>query len=202
MLSKQSKISKPCIKKCCKDNHVDLLLIGEEEKKHYVLIKDFNTFMYDHTLHRGKKHFCRYCLQAFRTVEKLKCHIKDCFKINGKQTIKLPKMGEYIKLKIFGKKIKSPFIIYADFPGILVPEEYGKQNPNEFYTNKYQKHVAYSYGYKLICVADKFRKPFKSYLGENSVYSFISSMIKESKYCSDVMKKHFNKELVMTKEDK
>ena len=26
-------------------------------------------------------------------------------------------------------------------------------------------------------------------------------MIKESKYCSDVMKKHFNKELVMTKKD-
>ena len=26
-------------------------------------------------------------------------------------------------------------------------------------------------------------------------------MIKESKYCSDVMKKHFNKELVMTKND-
>ena len=26
-------------------------------------------------------------------------------------------------------------------------------------------------------------------------------MIKESKYCSEVMKKHFNKELVMTKED-
>ena len=26
-------------------------------------------------------------------------------------------------------------------------------------------------------------------------------MTEESKYCSDVMKKHFNKELVMTKED-
>ena len=26
-------------------------------------------------------------------------------------------------------------------------------------------------------------------------------MIKESKYCSDVMKKDFNKELVMTKKD-
>ena len=26
-------------------------------------------------------------------------------------------------------------------------------------------------------------------------------MIKESKYCSEVMKKHFNKELVLTKED-
>ena len=26
-------------------------------------------------------------------------------------------------------------------------------------------------------------------------------MIEESKYCTDVMKKHFNKKLVMTKED-
>ena len=26
-------------------------------------------------------------------------------------------------------------------------------------------------------------------------------MIEESKYCSDVMKKHFNKELVITKKD-
>ena len=26
-------------------------------------------------------------------------------------------------------------------------------------------------------------------------------MIKESKYCTDVMKKHFNRELVMTKKD-
>ena len=56
-------------KKCCEDKHVDLLLIGEEEKKHYVLIKDFNSFMYDHTLHRGRKHFSRYCLQALRTAE-------------------------------------------------------------------------------------------------------------------------------------
>ena len=44
-------------RKCCEDKHVDLLLIGEGEKKHYVLIKDFNTFMYDHTLHRERKHF-------------------------------------------------------------------------------------------------------------------------------------------------
>ena len=93
-------------KKCCEDKHVDLLLIGEGEKKHYVLIKDFNTFMYDHTLHCGRKHFCRYCLQAFRTAEKLKCHIKDCFKINGKQTINMPKKGEYIKFINFERKIK------------------------------------------------------------------------------------------------
>ena len=43
-------------KKCCEEKHVDLLLIGEEDKRHYVLIKDFNTFTYDHTLHRGREH--------------------------------------------------------------------------------------------------------------------------------------------------
>ena len=73
-------------KKCCEEKDFDLLLIGEEEKIHYVLI-NFNTFMYDHTLHRGRKHFCRYCLHAFSTEEILKSHIKDCFKINGKQRI-------------------------------------------------------------------------------------------------------------------
>ena len=40
--------------------------------------------MYDHNLHRSKKHFCRYCLQAFSAEEILKGHIKDCFKITSK----------------------------------------------------------------------------------------------------------------------
>ena len=37
-------------KKCCGEENIDLLLIRKEGKRHYVLIKDFNTFMYDHTL--------------------------------------------------------------------------------------------------------------------------------------------------------
>ena len=68
--------------------------------------------MHDHSLHHGRKPFCRCCLQAFITAEKLKCHIKYCFKINGKQTIKMPQKGECIKFKSFERKIKSPFIIY------------------------------------------------------------------------------------------
>ena len=32
--------------------------------------------MYNFTLYRREKNFCRYCLQAFSTEEKLKCHIK------------------------------------------------------------------------------------------------------------------------------
>ena len=41
----------------------------------------------------------------------------------------------------------------------------------------------------------------KTYSGEDAVYNFINDMIEDSKYCSEAMKKHFNKEIVMTKED-
>ena len=69
--------------------------------------------MYNHTLHRRKKHLCRYCLQAFNTEEILKCHIKH--KQNDKQKIIIAKKGEYVKFKNYERKIKSPLKIYADF---------------------------------------------------------------------------------------
>ena len=71
----------------------------------------------------------------------------------------MPKKGEYVKLKKYERKVKSPFIIYADFESILVSEDNRKQNPKESYTNKQQKHIGCSCGYKLICVDDKFSKP-------------------------------------------
>ena len=48
--------------------------------------------------------FCHYYLQAFSAEEILKHHIKDCFKINGKQEIKMPKKGQHIKSKNFDGK--------------------------------------------------------------------------------------------------
>ena len=111
------------------------------------------------------------------------------------------KKGECFKFKNYERKIKSPFRIYADFESILVPESNGKQTPEEFYTNKYQKDIACSYGYELVCVNDKFSKPFKTYLGKDAIYNFINNLIGESNFCSDVMKKYLDKELVMTKED-
>ena len=54
-------------------------------------------------------------------------------------------------------------MIYVDFESFIVPKDNGKKNPLDFYTNKHQKHVACSYGYKLVFVDDKFSKPFESY---------------------------------------
>ena len=66
-------------------------MIGEEGKRYYALIKDFNTFTYNHALYRGRKHFCRYCLQAFQTAKKLKFHIKIALKLMVNKQLKCQK---------------------------------------------------------------------------------------------------------------
>ena len=37
--------------------------------------------------------------------------------------------------------------------------------------------------------------------GENTAYEFIKAILKEYEYCKKVMKKHFNKNLIMSKEE-
>ena len=52
-----------------------------------------------------------------------------------------------------------------------------------------------------VCVTNKSSNSFKRYLGEDTVYKFISDMVAESKYLNEVLKKRFNKTFVMTKQN-
>ena len=87
------------------------------------------------------KHIYCYCFQPFSTREILGIHVNDCFKTNDKCTIKMAKKGETIKFRNYTRKTNSPLMIYADFEGILLLENNGKQNPDESYVYKYQCHV-------------------------------------------------------------
>ena len=103
----------------------DFLQIGEKQKKYYILIKYFNTFTYDYTLNLGKKYFCRYCLQPFRTAEKLKCCIKCALKLMVNRLLRCRRRVNLLNSKT-GRRMKSPCMIYADFESILVPEDNGQ----------------------------------------------------------------------------
>ena len=96
---------------------MDLLLIHEENKSHYVYIKDFNRLMFNKSKNKNKKYFCRYCLQCFINECVLTEHKKNCLVINGKQCVKLSK--EFICFKNCYIQISAPFKIYADFECIL-----------------------------------------------------------------------------------
>ena len=94
--------------------------------------------------------------------------------------------------RITRTKIKSPFIIYADFEDILVLEDNGKQNPEESYMSIYQKHVAWSYDYKLVSADDKFRKSCKSYLGDDMFTNLLIVWSKKANILRILWKIHFN----------
>ena len=46
-------------------NSMDLLLISNENKSHYVYIKDFQRFMCNKTKNKNKKYVCKCYLQCF-----------------------------------------------------------------------------------------------------------------------------------------
>ena len=101
------------------EDQMNLLLITKDEKKHYILIKDFDKFMYNQSRHRERKHFCMYCLQCFSSESILEKHTNNCLTINGKQAINMPKEDESIlKFNNFHKQQAVPFVIYADFEAI------------------------------------------------------------------------------------
>ena len=65
--------------------NLDLLLIIDNDKSHYVYSKDFNRFMFYKTKNKNKKWFCKSYLQCFSSKNVLIKHKENCLSINGKQ---------------------------------------------------------------------------------------------------------------------
>ena len=66
---------------------------------------------------------------------------------------------------------------------------------------KYQDHIPFSFAYKLVCVDDRFNKPIDVFRGKNAAFKFIEAILKDHEYCKKVMKKYFNKNFIMNKEE-
>ena len=168
------------------EDYMDLLLISDEFKSHYVYIKDFDRFMFNKTKSKKRKHFFRCCLQCF-SCEKVSIeHKKDCLVINGKQSVKLE--SGLIKFKNYSRQIPVPFKIYADFECILRKAESDIVDDNSSYTRKYQDHIPCSFAYKVVCVDNKFSKKVVFYRGKDAVYRFIKSILSEYSYYRKVAK--------------
>ena len=65
------------------EDSIDLSLLIEDDKSHYVYIKNFNTFMFHKTKNKNKKWFRKSCLQCFSSRNVLIKHKEDCLSING-----------------------------------------------------------------------------------------------------------------------
>ena len=168
---------------------MDLLLINNENKSHYVYITDFNRFMFNKTKRKNRKHFCRYCLYCFSRERVLMKHREICLEINGKQSVKLE--SGTIRFKNYFKQITVPFRIYADFEYLLERLQINDREKNTSYTEKYQDHIPCSFAYKVVCIDDKFNKQALLYRRKNVVNKYIEAILEEYDYCKKSEKETF-----------
>ena len=91
---------------------LNLLLITEKDKSHYVFIKDFNRLIFSRTKDKDEKHHCMSCLQSFTTEEILSNYKKQCLLMNGCQAVDYE--SGTIKFTNHNKQIPIRFKIYAD----------------------------------------------------------------------------------------
>ena len=58
-----------------------------------------------------------------------------------------------------------------------------------------------AFAYKLVCVEYEFSKSVVVFRSKNAAFKFIEAILKVHHYCKEVMKKHFNKNLIMSEKE-
>ena len=130
----------------------------------------------------------------------VKKHMEDCTVLINCQSVEMPAEGTVTKFKSFRETVKIPFVIYADLESLLEKLTVAEMQTSESgmsaeqdKTEKLQKHVACSYGYKVVCCYDEsMSKPFKMYRGLNSVNKFFTDIFEEEKEILDKLKQFKN----------
>ena len=174
------------------ENLMDLLLVTDENKSHYVYIKNFGRFMFHRTKNKNKKYFCKSCLQCFSSKNVLTEHKEVCLSNNGAQSARLGK--EITEFKNYFKQFPVSFKVYADFE----PNLNGVESYEVLYSNHYQHHIPCNFARKLACTDDKYGKSMVAFRGETATFKSIEVILKEYECCKKVMKKN----LIMSKEEK
>ena len=143
------------ISKIKKRINIDLLLISDEEKQHYCLIKNLSRLIRSKlTKHCGTVEICRSCLNHFPDKKKLENHEEYCFQ-NKTVKIEMPKEGSSIFFNHHNRSIKVPFVFYADFEAFTKEILTTPQNDKVSFTQKYQHHQPSGFCYKCVGVNTK-----------------------------------------------
>ena len=143
------------VSKCEGREVVNLLLISDDEKRHYCLIKSMSRLLSsqsstdEHVLH-----YCLRCLNHFTTQEKLATHKEYC---SAHEAVKIEMLGKGTTLSFenHNRMMRVPFIEYADLESFIKPIDICGPNPENSYTKQYQKHTPSSFCYYIKCFDDE-----------------------------------------------
>ena len=182
---------------------INLLLIANQETNHFCWIKNMSRLLSSGVNnHQHKRHFCYRCLNSFHSVKSLEKHKEYC-QNNEAVKIEMP-VFENIQFKIFYKKQRVPFVVYADFECFTEKIDTCQPDDGKSFTNQYQKHKPSGFCYLIKCFDDNLFSPklvqyTAESLNDNIPQLFIESLEKDIKEIYNRFK--IPKKMVMTQED-
>ena len=115
---------------------INTLLLEQDEKSHYVLIKNLNRLL--NSKNDKQMFYCERCLIGFTRDDLLQSHLVECRGINEQAVrIQMPtENNKSIKFVNHKKQLKAPWVIYADFESIIRKIEGPIQSTNKSFTHK------------------------------------------------------------------
>ena len=141
------------VSKCEDREVVNLLLISDDEKRHYCLIKNMSRLLSSQTSKgNGAQYYCMRCLNPFHSQESLDKHLEYC---SAHEAVKTEMSGGTLSFKNYNRSMRVPFIVYADFESFIKPIDTCGPNPENSYTKQYQKHTPSSFCYYIKCFDDE-----------------------------------------------
>lgn len=141
-------------------NIIDLLLISERETNHYCWIKNLSRLLSKQmTNHNGERYICRRCLSSFRSDESLQKHREYCQNHDAVKVEMPSEANKYLSFKNYNRKMRVPFVIYADFECFTESLDTSLPNDQKRYTVKYQRHKPSGYCYYIKCFDDNICQP-------------------------------------------
>ena len=122
-----------------RESTVNLVLISDDTKQHYCCIKDISKLLSLQTSkHDHVRHVCFRYLNTFNSDKSLASHHEYC---KSYEAIKIERGGIEISFKNQDRSKRVPFIVYADFESFTPQLLTCQPNPENIYTNQYQKHI-------------------------------------------------------------
>ena len=162
------------------DRIANLMLITENNIKHYVVIKSLSSLLRSkNTKNEKKQHFRSNCLQGFTKEFSRDEHVRYC-KNNEAVCIEMLHHKPIVEYSNDQYQYKAPFILYADFESILEPISGPVPNPRISSTRGVNIHTPSGW-----CVRSEFtygnvKDPLKLYRGKTCVGKFCEHIIEEA----------------------
>ena len=159
---------------------VNLMLITENNRKHYVAIISLSRLLSkQNSKHKERQYFCMNCLQGFKEEKSRNEHIGYC-KDNESVRIEMPHKRPIVEYSDGQFQFKVLFIMYADFGSILELIQGPGNNPKILTTRGINVHVPSGW-----CVWSEFaygevKDPLKLYGGKDCNRKFCEHVIGEA----------------------